>query len=110
MKYSKTEEIELSETGGKRERKTGKGRFDLIPYEAIEAWSLWAELGAERYGDRNWEKGISIKQCMSSMIRHAIKAAAGWSDEDHLAAVMMNAGMIITLRKRGLPDDTKTES
>jgi hypothetical protein len=34
------------------------------------------------------------------MIRHSIKAGNGWTDEDHLAAVMWNAAAAITMIKR----------
>ena len=92
--------METSETGCKRESNSGRGRFDLIPYEAIEALAKWYEDGAVKYGDRNWEKGISVKDCINRMIRHAIKAGNGWTDEDHLSAVMWNAAAAITMIQR----------
>jgi hypothetical protein len=92
--------METSETGANRESNSNRGRFDLIPYEAMEAYAKWIELGAEKYGDRNWEKGVSVKRCICSMVRHALKAANGWTDEDHLAACMWNAAAAITMLAR----------
>lgn len=93
-------EMEQTDLGAKRESNKGRGRFDLLPYEAMEALAIWFEQGAEKYEDRNWEKGISVKDCVNRMIRHALKAGSGWTDEDHLAAVMWNAAVAITMRKR----------
>lgn len=92
--------MEVTEFGAQRESNDGRGRFDLLPYEAIEALAQWFEAGAGKYGDRNWEKGISVKDCINRMIRHALKAGNGWTDEDHLAATMWNAGVAITMMKR----------
>lgn len=92
--------MEQTKEGAKRESNQGRGRFDLLPFEAIEAWAKWTEEGADKYGDRNWEQGLSVKDCINRMVRHAIKAANGWTDEDHLAAVMWNAAAAITMMKR----------
>lgn len=93
---------EMTETneGARRESNDGRGRFDLFPYEAMEALAKWYEDGAKKYGDRNWEKGLSVKDCINRMVRHALKAANGWTDEDHLSAVMWNAAAAITMMKR----------
>jgi hypothetical protein len=93
-------EVEQHGKGGKRESNEGRGRFDLLPIEAIEALAVWMEDGAKKYGDRNWEDGLSVKDSINRMVRHAIKAANGWTDEDHLAAVMCNAAFAITTMKR----------
>lgn len=92
--------METNEHGTRRESNEGRGRFDLLPYEAMEALAKWYEDGAEKYGDRNWEKGLSVKDCINRMIRHALKAGNGWTDEDHLAAVMWNAAAAITMIQR----------
>lgn len=93
-------EMKKTEFGANREANDGRGRFDLFPYEAMEALAKWYEAGANKYEERNWEKGISVKDCINRMNRHALKAANGWTDEDHLAAVMWNAAAAITMMKR----------
>jgi len=92
--------MEETEFGANRESNQGRGRFDLFPYEAMEALAIWYEEGAKKYSDRNWEKGLSVKDCINRMIRHSLKAGNGWTDEDHLAAVMWNAAAAITMMKR----------
>lgn len=89
-----------TEHGAVREANTGRGRFDLLPYEALEAYAIWSELGADKYGDRNWERGLSVKDCINRLVRHAVKAGNGWTDEDHLAACIWNAAAAITMMKR----------
>ncbi len=48
------------------------------------------ENGAKKYADRNWEKGLPISSFIDSGYRHFLKYVAGWTDEDHLAAVAWN--------------------
>lgn len=96
-------EMEVNENGVKRESNKGRGAFYLFPYEALEELAKWYEAGAEKYGERNWEKGISVKDCMNRMARHSAKACNGWMDEGpfaHLVAVIWNAMAAITGIKR----------
>jgi hypothetical protein len=86
--------------GAQRDSSEGRGRFDLLPFEAMETLAIWFEKGAARYGDRDWEKGSSVKDSINRMIRHSLKAGSGWTDEDHLSAVMWNAACAITMMKR----------
>ena len=92
--------METTPAGALRESNKYRGRFDLLPYEAIEELAIWYELGAEKYEPRNWEKGLSVSDCINRMVRHALKAASGWMDENHLAAVMWNAAGAITMMRR----------
>lgn len=87
-------------TGSRRDTQAGKGRYDLLPPEAIRRYAQLLERGAARYGDRNWELGQPFSRVISSMLRHAFQAAAGHDDEDHLAAVMFNAAALITMQER----------
>ena len=93
-------EMQTTDAGALRESNEGRGRFDLLPYEAIEALAKWYEAGSKKYEERNWENGLSVKDCINRMIRHALKAGNGWTDEDHLAAVMWNAAAAITMIQR----------
>ena len=46
--------------------------------------------GAEKYAERNWEKGIPIKSCLDSGIRHLLKWHRMDADENHASAFMWN--------------------
>lgn len=77
-------------TGAVRDVETGKGRFDLIPYDPLRRLAIHYENGANKYQERNWEKGIPVSRCFSSAIRHLFRWLAGSRSEDHLAAAAWN--------------------
>ncbi len=91
-----TNEI-ISQGEGKaiREVTTGKGRFDLISPFAEERLAKWFELGAKKYADRNWEKGMKFSRYLDSAKRHINKYVQGDETEDNLAAAVWNLMAII---------------
>lgn len=78
------------DTGATREPSVGKGRYDLITPHGLDRLAKWYELGAIKYTDRNWEKGIPASRCIDSAFRHMAKWLMGYKDEDHLAAATWN--------------------
>ena len=48
------------------------------------------EQGCQKYGERNWEKGIPEHCYIDSAIRHYLKWRDGWADEPHDRAVLWN--------------------
>jgi hypothetical protein len=95
-------------SGMVRDTEAGKPRFDLllpegVPY-AEQFLTRVAELlarGADKYGDRNWEKGTGaeeLRRALSSANRHFIQWMAGETDEDHAAAVFFNLLQAETLK------------
>ena len=77
-------------TGSLRDKRVGKGRFDLLPILALVRLAKHFEGGAVKYGDRNWEKGQPLSCYMDSALRHAFKYLLGLRDEDHLTAASWN--------------------
>jgi hypothetical protein len=79
-----------------------KPRYDLIPLEALIALAERFGFGATRHGARNYEKGYNDPQFVldryNHLLEHAHRAAAGDTSENHLAAVMCNAAMLIRLK------------
>lgn len=73
-----------------REPSIGKGRYDLISPFGIDRIAKWYELGARKYADRNWEKGMPFSRYVDSAKRHLNKYVMGMEDEDHLAAACWN--------------------
>jgi hypothetical protein len=88
-------------TGAVRDMASDKERPDLISPFALRRVGRWLGLGAKKYGERNWEKGIPASVCFASLMRHALKYAMGWRDEDHLAAIVFNAQAIIHFEETG---------
>lgn len=78
-------------TGAVRDAMHGKGLPSLIPPEAIRRLARRFEDGATKYGRTNWQQGIPLSRCLDAIIRHALAAAEGQTDEDHLGAVLWNA-------------------
>ena len=77
-------------TGAVRDMHTGKGRMDLLPWEAIMEVSKHCEEGALKYGERNVDKGIPVHSFLDSGFRHLAKYMEGWTDEPHLRAAAWN--------------------
>jgi len=86
-------------TGAVRDLRTGKGRYDLLPWEAIHELALHCEEGAIKYGERNCEKGIPMHSLIDSAIRHLSCYMRGMDDEPHLRAAMWNVAFAIWMEK-----------
>lgn len=48
----------------------GKLRLDLMPFTSMMGMATVLTDGASRYGDRNWEKGISWGRVFGALLRH----------------------------------------
>ena len=98
------ERISYGEGMAVREPATGKGRFDLITPFGMARLARWYELGAQKYSDRNWEKGIPFSRYLDSALRHLNKFTMGMDDEDHLAAACWNILCIMHHQELGQLD------
>ena len=58
----------------------GKLRFDLLPVRPLEEVARVYTIGAKKYADRNWEKGLQWGRVFAAMMRHAW---AWWRGEKH---------------------------
>lgn len=91
-------------TGAQRDVVTDKGRYDLISPIMIERLAKLLQRGAEKYNDRNWEKGMPLSVYMDSGMRHLYKFLEGHRDEDHLIAAIWNLQALLHIEemvKRG---------
>ena len=92
-------------TGAQRDVVNGKGRYDLISPIMIERLAKLLQRGAEKYNDRNWEKGMPLSVYMDSGMRHLFKFLEGHRDEDHLIAAIWNLQALLHIEemvKRGV--------
>lgn len=85
-------------TGGAKGSKME--RFDLLPWpELAEVAKLYGK-GAEKYDERNWEKGYNVSLSFAALMRHV---TAFWRGEDydeetechHLASVIFHAAAMM---------------
>lgn len=88
------------ETGAVRDMHGGKGRMDLLPWEAVVEVSKHCEEGALKYGERNVEKGIPIHSLLDSALRHLAKYMMGFDDEPHLRAAAWNVLWAIWMEQK----------
>lgn len=82
----------------------GKPRFSLIPPAPLEEIAKVLTMGAEKYGDRNWEKGMKWTRCVDSLERHlnAWKSGENLDKESglpHLAHVCVNSMFLLQYEK-----------
>lgn len=78
----------------------GKPRYDLVSPFAIEELAWVYTKGAEKYPERNWEKGLPLMDCFASLMRHAWAWAQGHDLDPetglhHMAHAMWNAAAIV---------------
>lgn len=77
----------------------GKTRHDLVPAFAQEQYARVLTAGANKYADRNWERGMKWSIVLASMKRHILAFERG-EDFDpetgqlHTAHIMCNAAFI----------------
>ena len=89
----------LFESGAVRDMAEGKGRMDLLPWDAIIEVSKHCENGARKYGEHNVDKGIPTHSLCDSAARHLAKYLAGWDDEPHLLAAVWNLLWAVQMTK-----------
>lgn len=111
---SPAEHVEVDPiTGGRKGSKIQ--RYDLIPPEAMDALAAVYGAGADKYDDRNWERGYRYGLSFAALQRHLW---AWWRGEDndpesgqsHMAHVMWHAATLFTFRRRGVGTDDRTKS
>lgn len=93
------------DTGARRDSAEGKPRPDLLSPFATMRRGRVMELGARKYGYRNWEKGMPLSVFLASATRHMTQFVMGDTDEDHLAHCAFNLDAIMhgqEMIKRGL--------
>lgn len=93
----------------------GKSRVDLIPPEFIEALGRHYGVGALKYAERNWEKGMSWSRCYASALRHML---AFWRGEEideetgspHVIAAAWNMAALHWYAAHGAGTDDRPSS
>jgi hypothetical protein len=80
-----------------------KLRFDLIPVRPLAKIAWVFTMGAKKYADRNWEKGIKFCRLFAAMMRHAWLWFAGETydvdGQHHLSSVAWTAMVLMELEE-----------
>lgn len=92
----------------------GKPRWDLLPAEIEEIVKVYT-IGAVKYAERNWEKGMSWGRVFGSLMRHAWAFWRGETNDketglNHMAHVAWNAIALLTYSIRGIGKDDRAPS
>ena len=85
------------ESGATRSISINKGRFDLLPWTAIQQLAIHCAKGAEAHGERNCEKGIPIHSLIDSGIRHLSNYLRGKDEESHLVSALWNIAFAVQM-------------
>lgn len=99
--------LDLKEVDNGRKDDVHKLRYDLFTREALDQIAMVLTFGANKYTDRNWEKGISYGRVFGATMRHLW---AWWGGEtldkesgiSHLAHAGCNIVFLLTYESRGL--------
>jgi hypothetical protein len=101
------------ESGAVRDSNEGKPRPDLIsPLFKLRLGQHLA-LGAQHYGENNWQKGMSQEVLRESLERHLVSHDLGDKSEDHLSAAAFNLMAMIHFdekEKRVFVEEFKEEN
>lgn len=82
-------------------------RYDLLEPAALKRMAARMGEGAKSHGARNYRKGKGdetfTRDRLNHLVGHALKLAAGETDEDHLGAVLANANILSYLLEPETP-------
>ena len=113
-KSESNDKYNAAESGAVREG-LGIPYFRQLPLEALAAGAASLEYGAQKYCDRNWEKGLPWQQMMDSLRRHLDDFERGHDYDDgengsglHQVCMIMASAMMLTASVvRGIGTDDR---
>lgn len=102
MAKKEKKQYNASKTGAQREA-LGVPYFRQVPLEAVAAGAASLEYGAQKYSDRNWEKGLPWQQMIDSLKRHIDDFERGHEYDDgadgsglHQVCMIMASAMMLS--------------
>lgn len=91
----------------------GKVRVELIPPEVILGLGEIFTIGAQEYGEYNWEKGLKWQDLIGAAMRHLLKWCSGEtldrkSRKHHLLHCMANLCMLYMYQQYNMGEDNRS--
>jgi len=110
MRLRLTENYDPARGGVKLDQ--GKPRMELLPPDVLIQIAAVFTYGANKYGDRNWEKGGRWGRWMGAALRHCFAWLAGEENDDesglpHLAHALCSLMMLFGMQLRSVGDDDR---
>ena len=107
-----TDGTTVVDQSGARKNDGGKLRYDLIPVYPIERLAEVYSIGAVKYDDRNWERGMVWGRVFRAMLSHAWKWWRGETydpvdGQHHLASVAWCAFALMEYEHRRVGTDDR---
>jgi hypothetical protein len=98
------------DTGGEKGQKLA--RFDLIPKDFLWAFAEHYGKGAEKYEERNWERGYKWSLSFAALQRHANTLEMGEdldpeTESHHALAIAWHAAALFCFYNRGIGTDDR---
>lgn len=94
------------ESGAKRDSNENKPFIHNLLGYTRQRFGYHTNLGAMKYGDGNWLKGMPTDQYLESVDRHLASFMEGDRSEDHLSAIIFGIqGCMINEQKEGISSD-----
>lgn len=90
-------------TGAQRDSNSDKSAIHNLKGYTRLRFGYHMRLGANKYGDSNWEKGLPTECYLESLDRHLAMYMEGDRSEDHLSAIIFGVqGCMINEKKEGI--------
>ncbi len=93
---------------------SGKLRWSLVDFDALDDMVKVLEFGAKKYDDNNWKKGLKTPEIFESIMRHLVAYMRG-EDIDlesglpHTGHILCNAMFLSYMQKYKSDFDTRTK-
>ncbi len=92
---------------------SGKPRYDLVPWDAMEMFVDVLNYGADKYAARNWEDGMEWSRFFAACLRHLTAWFQHREDVDpesgksHLAHATCCLMFLMAYQSRGAGEDDR---
>lgn len=94
------------ETGAQRDSNSSKPFIHNLKGYTRQRFGYHTNIGAAKYGNGNWEKGLPTDCYLESIDRHLASYMEGDRSEDHLSAILFGIqGCMINEKKEGIASD-----
>jgi len=103
------DDIKVAKSSSALRYDEGKLRVDLVPPQWVEWLAEVFTIGAKKYAEHNWKKGMKFSRMQGSMMRHLLKWQKGEKTDEEsglhpLLHVAWNALALVYYEKHWMPE------